>query len=900
MAPGLHAFLSRFASLFRKQRLNDEMAEELDFHQSLLREKLLRQGVPQSQVDSTLRKTFGNPSRWHERLRELWQFRTVENLLRDISFSLRLLKKSPGFTAVAVLTLALGVGANTAVFSIINGLLLRPLPVPNSEQLVVIGTGGEGPEFNYDLCTPFFRSLESRHDLFANLFAFVGDTMQVRGSSGNENIPGALVSGEFFPALQTQPLIGRALTPQDDQPGGSPAGLAIVISESFWQSWFNRAPDVVGRKLIVANTPFTVVGVMPKQFIGADPAQRPQLFAPLSAEPIIDAPRHNIDEGTNAWWLTVMARRAPGVSLEQTNAALLTVSHPILVEASDDPNYVKDQEKYHFRFTAESGSRGFTYARFIFRKPLIAMFAMCVGILVLACLNLASLLMARAAARERELATRLALGATRRRLVQQLLVESALIAVLGTFAGLATVPLVNHSLAAMHISDNNGNENVQVDTSADATVFGYAGLVAVVATMLIGLVPALQATSRDLNDHIKEGQHTSHLQERRSLLPRILLASEVALALVLVVGAGLLATSLTRLYQSGTGFNPRGLVNIAFSMDKQQREGDPLMQLYHQIDDELSHQPGVRSTSFEFIVPLSHRGWNGRFASPGNRQQMMWMNSVGPKYFETMGIPLYQGREFTWSDTTATGLKIILNQKAATQYFPDRPALGQLITDQRAKKTYLVVGVVADTKYKDMRTPAPPTGFVPIQQDEQSKPSLTAVVRTGGPAASLASAAHAIAARLAPTIPAPIVTQVSEVVDNSMVAERMMAMLTVFFASCALLVTAIGLYGTLAYSTSRRTSEIGIRMALGAQRASVVALVFRENAVVAIAGCGTGLVAAFLASRTLASFLFETSPRDPWILLGSVAALTAIASAASLIPAIRAARTEPVTAIRCE
>jgi hypothetical protein len=265
-----------------------------------------------------------------------------------------------------------------------------------------------------------------------------------------------------------------------------------------------------------------------------------------------------------------------------------------------------------------------------------------------------------------------------------------------------------------------------------------------------------------------------------------------------------------------------------------------------------------------------------------------------------MGIPLYQGREFTWSDTTATGLKIILNQKAATQYFPDRPALGQLITDQRAKKTYVVVGVVADTKYKDMRSPAPPTGFVPIQQDEQSKPSLTAVVRTGGPAASLASAAHAIAARLAPTIPAPIVTQVSEVVDNSMVAERMMAMLTVFFAACALLVTAIGLYGTLAYSTSRRTSEIGIRMALGAQRASVVALVFRENAVVAIAGCGTGLVAAFLASRTLASFLFETSPRDPWILLGSVAALTAIASAASLIPAIRAARTEPVTAIRCE
>jgi predicted permease len=811
-----------------------------------------------------------------------------------------MLKKSLGFTTVAVLTLALGVGASTAVFSLINGLLLRPLAVPHAEQLIVLGMGGDGPDLAYDFCTPFFRSLESRHDLFANVFAFVGDTMQVRGASGNENISGVLASGEFFQALQTPPILGRVLTPQDDQPGGSPTGLAVVISEGFWQSWFNRAPDVVGHKLIIANTPFTVVGVMPKQFIGADPTQRPQIFAPLSAEPIIEAPRHNIDEGVHAWWLTVLARRRPEMSLNQINAALQTISHPILVAASDDPNFVKEQEKGHFRFGAEPGSRGFTYARFIFRKPLVAMFAMCIGILVLACLNLASLLMARAAAREREFATRLALGATRKRLVQQLLVESALIAVLGTFAGLATVPIVNRALGAMHISDNNGNEHVQVDTSADAAVFGYAAIVAVVSTMLIGLVPALQATRRDLSDHIKKGQHTSHLQERRSVLPRVLLALEVGLALVLVVGAGLLATSLARLYQSGAGFNPHGLVNIAFNMDKQQREGEPLMQLYHQIGDELSHQPGVKSTSFEFIVPLSHRGWNGRFSSAGNPLQMMWMNSVGPQYFETMGIPLYQGREFTWSDTATTGLKIILNQKAAKLYFPDRPALGQQIFDPRAKTSFLVVGVVADAKYKDMRTAAPPTGYVPIQQDDQPKPSLTAVVRTEGSAAPLASAAHTIAARLAPSIPAPTVTTVAEVVDKSMVAERMMAMLTVFFAACALLVTAIGLYGTLAYSTSRRTSEIGIRMALGAQRAGVVALVFHENAVIAIAGCGSGLIAAILASRALASFLYETSPHDPWVLLGSVAALAAIASAASLLPAIRAARIEPITAIRYE
>ncbi len=237
------------------------------------------------------RRAFGNRSRWQERLTELWQFRTLENFLRDLSFSARLLRKSPGFTAVALLTLALGVGANTAVFSLINGLLLRPLPVPHAEQLAVLRMEEGGPQPDYDFCTPFFRSLEARHDVFADVFAYNPDTLQVQGRSANENIHGMLVSGQFFRALQTAPLLGRYLTPEDDRRGGSPAGLAVVISEHFWETWFDRAPDVVGRKLIIANVPFTVVGVMPKRFIGADPTQRPQIFAPLSADPIIDAPQ---------------------------------------------------------------------------------------------------------------------------------------------------------------------------------------------------------------------------------------------------------------------------------------------------------------------------------------------------------------------------------------------------------------------------------------------------------------------------------------------------------------------------------------------------------------------------------------------------------------------------------
>jgi predicted permease len=583
--------------------------------------------------------------------------------------------------------------------------------------------------------------------------------------------------------------------------------------------------------------------------------------------------------------------------LAEANALLSAISGPILHQASDETGFIADEEKGHFHFVAEPGSRGFAYARLLFRKPLVAMFSMCGGILLLACLNLASLLLARGAARERELATRLAIGATRQRLIQQLLIESMLIAILATAAGLAVAPLVSNSLAALLMS---GESGWQLDTSLDMRVVAFGSFVAIISTLLVGLVPALQATSGNVTDHIKDGQHANRPRERRRILPRALLASEVALALVLVVGAGLLATSLVRLYKSGLGFDPTGVVNIAFSMDKQQLEGNALMQQYQQFGEGLSRQPGVKNVSFQFIVPLSHRGWNGRYGAPGAHPDLIYMNSVGPDYFATMRIPLYQGREFTWADTKASGLKITLNQAAAKLLFPGQEALGQHVIKERDRITYQVVAVVGDTKYRDMRERALPIGYVPIMQDEQKKPSLHAVVRADGSQAALASAARSLAARLAPAIPPPTLSTMNEVLNDSMSPERMMALLAVFFAGCALLVTAIGLYGTLAYATERRTSEIGIRMALGAQRMRVVGMVFRENALVAAFGAGVGLGAALLASRALASFLYSTSPNDPWVLVASIGALTVIASAASLLPALRAARIEPMSAIRCE
>ena len=536
---------------------------------------------------------------------------------------------------------------------------------------------------------------------------------------------------------------------------------------------------------------------------------------------------------------------------------------------------------------------------FSIREPLMAIFSMCGGILLLAAMNLASLIMARAAARERELATRLALGATRRRLLQQLLVESLLIAVLGSMSGLALAPLVSRSLAKMLMSGQ--PSSLYLDTTLDLRVLGFAACTACFTALLIGLLPALQATSGSLNKHIKEGQHAVRSHERKRVFPRVLLASEVALALLLVVGAGLLATSMVRLYKSEIGFEPKGIVNVALNMNKQPLDGEALTGLYRQIGEELSTLPGVRGVSFERIVPLSSATWTETFSSGGGQAHGLDMNEIGPDYFRTMRIPIAGGRDFRWTDSNSESSKIILNRAAAKLLFgASNNAIGQTVVEGDGGKRYEVLAVVGDAKYESLRKAAPATGYWPITQTNQHKPSYSAVVRVDHFTIPFALAVRSITGKLAPEIPSPELTSMERVLDDSISSERVMAMLSVFFAFCALLVTGVGLYGTLSYNTARRTSEIGIRMALGAQRTGVVVLVFRENLIVAISGCGAGVISAVLASRVLTSFLYETSPRDPWILLGSITALALIAGGASLLPAIRAASIEPITAIRCE
>ena len=896
----IRTLLNRCTAFLRGQRLDEDLDEELRTHIDFAIEENMNLGMSREEARRAALVKFGSVAQTAEEYRLQRGLPFLEQIVRDVRFGVRQLRRSPGFALTAILTLALGLGANTAVFSLINALLLRPLPVAHAEQLTILHIlRSDDGDPNYSFCAPMFRALERRHEAFQDVAAFAGQVgkFQVRGPSGNAEVPGAMVSGQFFSAMETPPLLGRVLTPQDDQPGGGASGFGAVISEDFWKRWFNSAPDVVGRRLAIANAPFTVVGVMPKQFIGADPTRRPEIYVPLWAEPVIDAPYNNTASGYHSYWIRVIARRKPGVSLEQANAALLAASNPILDEAVPDAKWIEDARKNDFHFAADSGSNGYSRLRDTFRKPLAVVFSLCAAMLLLACLNLASLLMARSAARERELATRLAMGATRRRLIQQLLVESLLIALLGTAAGMFAAPLVSRSLAAAVLA---GSHGATLDTSLDMRVFAFIALSAVVAAVLIGLIPALRSTSANLNEQIKSGSHAGSVRERRRILPRVLMSLEVALALMLMVGAGLLATSLVNLYRTGLGFEPHGVVNIRLEMGKQSLDGDALLRWYREFGESLLHQPRVRSVTFADDTPIDGDIWTNDYHTPlSNGDRHLYMNRIAPGYFQTLRIPMLAGRDFSWNDKLTSGRKIVLTESAAKYLFPGSNAIGQHIYGDK-DVSLEVIGVVGDIRSVSIRSNEAAGGYLPVTQNDGKKPSYTAVVRIDGPAAPLAATARSLAASTAPDIPAPTMTSIMGDVDASIGSERMMAMLAVFFAGCSLLVTAIGLYGTLAYATARRTSEIGIRMALGAQRTQVVAMVFLENAWIAVGGSLAGLAVASFAAKALASFLYGTSVRDPWVLIESVGALALIASAASLVPALRAARIDPIQALRSE
>ena len=896
MWQSMREFILRGAGIFRKRRREREIAEELEFHLALKEARCRENEVAPSDAVYQARRDFGGLERWKERCRDVSGIRFIEDLQRDLWLAFRMLRKSPIFTCIAIAILTAAIGANTTIFSLLNAVLLKSVNVPRADRLILLRV--QPGDYGYGFNSPWFRRIEQESSSLMQVFGFVRRELRLTTLSGLEDVSGQFVSGDYFPALQVAPEMGRYIVPRDDRPG-IPNGAVAVISAGFWRSHFGSEPRILGRQLRLNQVLFTIVGVMPESFRGIDQDQHPDVFIPLESEPLVEAPFNAIAAGYRAWWMLVGARLKEGVSLEQA-AAFLKAKSFSMTQGKETPlqfklNGHKLEDLY---ITAEPGLAGYSYVRFRFAKPLRVLMVLVGLVLLLACLNLATLLMARVTARRREISTRFALGASRSRLVRQLLTECLLLSLAGTTLGLVAALLLTRALVVL-IAPQHGISSLYVDSAPDFAVFAFTAVVALAATLLTGVVPALRSTDRRL-ENMREVSFTLRAVERRRFWPRALLALEVAVALVLVTGASLLGYSLVKLHQLPLGFDPAGLVHVSVDTDHGKIRA-ALPEMYRQLTERLKALPSVSNASICQYVPFSDAIGMTEITVAGRGQQPLWQNSVGPGYFTTMRTSVREGREFRWSDSGARAKVVILNASAAKALFPREQALGQHVSDDRGKTWLEIVGVVEDAKYSSVRAASPPTIYYPATLAmENGDSSWVIMLRVSGPVAPVISSASKIIHKNMPEVPAPVATSMEATVNESLASERTVAMLAAFFGTLALVITGIGLYGTLAYMTERRTGEIGIRMALGATRSKIAFLVAAENGALAFAGCIVGLAVSLVVSKQVASFLFGITPHDPLAFAAAVVAVLLVAVTASVSPALKATRIDPLSAIRYE
>lgn len=878
----------RIAGLFHRRRSERELAEELEFHLAMK----LEAGKSAEEAN----REFGGFEKWKEVCRDVSWWRALDELGRDLMLAVRTLRKSPVFTVIAIATLTLAIGANTAVFTLMNELMLKSVPGPNAKRLAIFRIQPE--IFDYTFSYPVVQALEGHSAAVMRVFALSDRIFDLRTSDGIETLPGELVSGGYFSALGVKAQLGRCIEPQDDR-AGSRDGMVAVISYHFWQSRMGKSGAVLRQKIVLNRTVFTIIGILPKQFRGITRDRAPEVFLPLQVEPLLDSPFSLISAGYRAWWLSVGGLLDEGVSLEQANAFLRANAREFLQVLAPPPNFRLGRHKLSdLQVIAEPGATGISYLRLRFRKPLGVLMGLLGTVLLIACLNLATLLTARATSRAREISTRFALGASRARLVRQLLTESLLLALTGAGLGLALAPSMARFVAIM-LKPQRSVQFAPLEVRPDLSVFGFTALLVIVVTVLAGTLPALRSTRDEFHVFIKEGSNSIRSAERRHWWPKLLLGIEVALSLVLATGAGLLGYSLIKLHQTRLGFEPRGLLFL-LPGGKAPIVDRKLLVAYQQLIEQIETLPNVEKASISAAVPINSTYINDNMQAPGGPKYHFQENAVGPDYFKTLGTPFLAGREFRWTDVSGSEQKVILNASAARLLFPDGKVLGHYVVLQDGKTQAEVAGIVADSKYSSLRDAAPPMVYFAAAQSLMPGAWLDLLIRTKGPAGPLVTAVRKLAKRILPDVPFPAAMSMEQTIADSLATERIMSTLALFFGGLSLLITGIGLYGTLAYSTERRTGEIGIRLALGARREDIVSMISAENGLIVTFGCIAGLVGSALAAKTVASLLYGVSAHDPVVFIASAGMLLCVAAAASLIPAIRAASIDPLEAIRYE
>jgi predicted permease len=838
------------------------------------------------------------------------------SLMQDLRYALRQLRKNPGFTAVAVFTLALGIGANTAIFSLLNAVLLRNLPIRQPEQLMLFGKGTwrgsmDGlPDRSWQLFSyPFFREFRQKNQVFSEVAAIDSIMFSTHGRVADgtnlEKINAELVSGTYFDTLGVRPVLGRVLTDADDRtPGGHPV---VVASYSWWQRRFAKDGNVIGKSVTIRSTVYTVIGVAPAEFFGATVGQSPDLWIPLAMEKEISPGWNGLDENLFQS-LYIIARRKPNVSAEQAGANTNLLFKQIIRQyAGAQPSQKQLDGIQRAEIALTPAAKGLSQLRHEFSSPLKILMAVVALVLLVACANVANLLLARASARQREVAVRMSMGARRLRLIRQLMVESTLLGATGAILGFWLAWGATQVLPRM-VSAGSGPAPISV--TPDIAVLGFSALVAVFTVLLFGTVPALSATRVELVPSLKEGRGTTSSRSR-SRLARGLIVGQVALSLVLLAGAGLFLRTLVNLTNVDTGFNKQNVLTTSVDPDGAGYQEDARWNgVMDQIEERVNALPGIRAASFAFTL-FNGGGWTDGVIVPGRPHQEhdpdVDHNMVGPRYFEAMGMPIVMGRSLLPEDVAKSRHVAVINETMARTFFGNESPVGYTfsIEGEPGTATKLsewlnleVVGVVKDAKYMDLDEKPMPAAFYPHSQHPGFL--YTLIARYSGDPAVLAQAIGTTVHNIDPNLPVGEFSTLARLVDDSVLNHRLVAQLCTFFGVLASLLACIGIYGLMSYGVTRRTNEFGVRLALGAHRHHLVWLVLRETLALVLIGIALGLAAAPAIGRIVVSFLFGLKFYDPLSIGIAVLSMIAVALLAGYVPARRAAKVDPMIALRYE
>jgi predicted permease len=904
-------------AVVRRSRLEAEMEAELASHLQHLTDDLVRAGVAPDEAARRARIALGAVTVTKEGMRASLGLRWWDEFWADLRYAWRLLRKSPGFTAIAAASLALAIGANTTIFSLAKEMLYDRLAVSHPEQLRLFNWTGDknvavqnlwgnwdtsnGGVTSSSFSYPVFEQLRRDNRVLEDLFAFKGVGRMSATINGNAQVlQGEMVSGNYFAQLGVQPQLGRTIQPSDDREGAPPVG---IISDGLWRRTFGSSPAVLGQTIKVNMTPVTIVGVAPRGFTGAKSVQSaPDVFLPFSVQPVL-MPRGkagSLLNDTKLWWLNIMGRAKPGVTEAQVQAAL-DVSLAVAARATLHP----EADQTLPRMQLGDGSRGLFMSKGQFAKPLYVLLAVVGLVLLLACANIASLLLARATARQREISVRMAMGAGRGRVLRQVLTESLLLSGIGGVAGFVLAFAGREALPRLL---QNPWETDHMSLSFDWRIFAFTAVVTLGAGLLFGMAPAIAATRTEVSSSLKETAQTT-TRRRKGLGGKAIVGIQVALSTVLVVAAVLFVRTLINLSYIDPGFRTDHLLLFAVEQPEARYPNPTEIGLHQRIEKKLSGIPGVEAVTLSEVAYISGSMENSDFLPEGqqkdkNKDQSAFNNIVGQSFFETMGIPIVAGRGFNAHDTQTSPKVAVITQGLARQSFAGVNPIGRHFHAHDHDMEGIpgdwieVVGICADTRYASLRDNPPPMFYQPFTQAPNLSNGATYEVRTRLSPESVAPALRRAVQSIDPDLPLIDLRTQREQIDAAMQQERIFASLTAGFGVLALALACVGIYGTMAYSVARRTNEIGIRLALGALPRQVLGMVLREASWLSLAGIGVGLGAAFLLTRLVKSMLYGLQPADPLSLTGGAALLVAVALAASWLPARRAAGVQPMEALR--